>query len=380
MYQRLLNLNKLIQKKSFFLFGPRSTGKTTLIQTQLPQAKLYDLLNAEDFRRLLRRPTLIEEENQNTQQPIIIDEIQKLPILLDEVHRLISKKNYRFILTGSNARKLKKGAANLLAGRAWKAELFPLTSQEIPDFNLLTYLNDGGLPHIYGNQDAQEELNSYVSTYLYEEIQAEAATRNVSAFSEFLDLIALTNGQEINFESLASDCQVSASTVKNYLSILEDTLLGFMVPGYTKTKKRKAISRAKFYLFDIGITNHLCNRSQVKEKSELFGFAFEHFIALELRAYLSYHRLFKALSYWRTTSQVEVDFIIGSQVAIEIKSTTLVQEKHLNGLRMLREENIPSLKRYIVVSCDATKRITDDGIEIFPWSEFLKSLWSHQIM
>ena len=225
MYHRILNLVDLLKKKSFFLFGPRSTGKTTLIKNQLPNAKIYDLLDAEVFRRLLKRPSLLEEENQNSKQLIVIDEIQKLPSLLDEVHRLIFKRNFRFLLTGSSARKLKKGAANLLAGRAWETQLFPLTSPEIPHFNLITYLNDGGLPHVYGSPNAQEELNSYVSTYLYEEIQAEAITRNISAFSEFLDLIALSNGQEINFESLSNDCQTSASTIKNYLSILEDTLL-----------------------------------------------------------------------------------------------------------------------------------------------------------
>lgn len=380
MYQRLLNIGHLLKKKSFFLFGPRSTGKTTLITTQLPQATVYDLLDADVFRRLLQRPSLIEEENRDAHQPIIIDEIQKLPQLLDEVHRLIFRKNLRFLLTGSSARKLKKGGVNLLAGRAWQAELFPLTSQEIPHFNLLTYLNDGGLPHIYGNEDSQEELNSYVSTYLYEEIQAEAATRNISAFSEFLDLIALTNGCEINFESLASDCQVSPSTIKNYLAIIEDTLLGFTIPGYTKTKKRKSISRSKFFLFDIGVTNHLCHRSTIKEKSELFGYAFEHFIALELRAFLSYHRLFKKLSYWRTSSQIEVDFIIGDEIAIEVKASNLVQDKHLHGLRMLKEENIKTLTRYIVVSCDSKKRVTLDGVEIFPWEAFLEALWNKQII
>ncbi|OGV28065.1 MAG: hypothetical protein A3F18_05325 [Legionellales bacterium RIFCSPHIGHO2_12_FULL_37_14] len=379
MYKRLLNLKALLEKKSFFLFGPRSTGKTTLITEQLPEASVYDLLDAEIFRKLLRRPALLEEENKDLNKPIVIDEIQKMPSLLDEVQRLMLNQQRRFLLTGSSARKLKRGSANLLAGRAWNAELFPLTSQEIPQFDLLTYLNHGGLPQVYSSVDAMEELNSYVSTYLYEEIQAEAATRQISAFAEFLDLIALTNGQEISFEGLARDSQVSPSTIKNYLTILEDTLLGFTVPGYTRTQKRKAISRAKFYLFDIGVTNHLCRRSKIQEKSELFGLAFEHFIALELRAYISYRRLMKPLRYWRTTSQIEVDFIIGDEVAIEVKSSHLVQDKHLQGLRMLKEENIKPLIRYIVVSCDPKQRVTNDGIEIYPWADFLEMLWKDQL-
>jgi len=197
------------------------------------------------------------EENKNRQRIIAIDEIQKLPTLLDEVHRLISKFDMKFILTGSSARKLKRGSANLLAGRAWRADLFALTSNEIPKFNLLTYLNCGGLPHIYGKKYAAEELNSYVSTYLREEIQSEALTRNLESFSEFLDAIAMSNGEEINFESLASDCGVSPGTLKNYIGILEDTLIGFTLSSYTKTKKRKAISRGKHYLFDLGVVNVL---------------------------------------------------------------------------------------------------------------------------
>ena len=380
MYSRTLNLANLLEKKSFFLFGPRSTGKSTLITAQLKEAKIYDLLDASVFQRLLKRPRLIEEEILDPKQLIVLDEIQRLPELLNEVHRLIVKRNIKFLLTGSSARKLKRGSANLLAGRAWQSELFPLTFAEISNFDLLTYLNHGGLPQIYGSPDAKEELNSYVSTYLREEIQAEAVTRNIGAFAEFLDLIALSNGQEINYESLASDSQVSTGTLKNFISILEDTLLGFKLPGYVKTRKRKAISRAKFYLFDIGVTNHLAKRSFIEEKSELFGLAFEHFIALELRAYISYRRLMMDLCYWRTTSQIEVDFIVGDHLAIEVKASSLVQDKHLKGLRALKEEKIKTLKRYIIVSCDTSKRSLEDGIEIYPWKEFLEDLWKDKLL
>ena len=378
-YKRTLNLKNLLNKKSFFLFGPRSTGKTTLIQQSLKKAKMYNLLDSDIYTRLLKNPKLLEEENALTKnQIIVIDEIQKLPSILDEVHRLIQKKNYRFLLTGSSARKLKKGQSNLLAGRAWQAQLFPLCWAEIPQFDLIKYLNRGGLPMVYNSNYYQEELNSYISLYLREEIQNEVLTRNVQAFAEFLDLIALSNGQEINYDSFSRDLQVSPSTLKNYIEILNDTLLGFLLPGWTKTKKRKAISRSKYYLFDIGVTNTLCRRGKIQAKSELFGRSFEHFILLEMRAYLSYLRKNLSMYYWRSVSQAEVDLIVDNKVAIEIKSQSLIQDKHLKNLRLLKEEQL--IKKYIVVSFDTDERITQDKIHILPWESFLKKLWQGKIV
>ena len=379
-YKRSLNLKQLLEKKSFFLFGPRATGKTTLIhQTLKNKAKIYDLLDSEIYRKLLKNPKVLEEENKTNKKIIVIDEIQKQPELLDEVHRLIQKKGWRFLLTGSSARKLKRKPVNLLAGRAWQASLFPLSWVEIPKFNLIKYLNQGGLPAAYTSRSSyQEELNAYVSLYLREEIQNEALTRNVQAFAEFLDLIALSNGQELNYGNFSRDLQISPSTFKNYIEILNDTLLGFPLPGYTKTKKRKAITRAKYYLFDLGVTNTICHRGLIKKKSELFGKAFEHFIILEVRAYLSYARKFLNMSYWRSVSQAEVDLIIDNKVAIEIKSTPLIQDKHLKSLRFLKEEKI--IKKYIVVSLDTEKRVTKDNIQILPWEMFLKKLWKGDIV
>lgn len=379
-YKRSLNLKQLLEKKSFFLFGPRATGKTTLIhQTLKNKAKIYDLLDSEIYRKLLKNPKVLEEENKTNKKIIVIDEIQKQPELLDEVHRLIQKKGWRFLLTGSSARKLKRKPVNLLAGRAWQASLFPLSWVEIPKFNLIKYLNQGGLPAAYTSRSSyQEELNAYVSLYLREEIQHEALTRNVQAFAEFLDLIALSNGQGLNYENFSKDLQISPSTFKNHIEILNDTLLGFPLPGYTKTKKRKAITRAKYYLFDLGVTNTICHRGLIKKKSELFGKAFEHFIILEVRAYLSYARKFLNMSYWRSVSQAEVDLIIDNKVAIEIKSTPLIQDKHLKSLRFLKEEKI--IKKYIVVSLDTEKRVTKDNIQILPWEMFLKKLWKGDIV
>lgn len=281
----------------------------------------------------------------------------------------------RFVLTGSSARKLKRGAANLLAGRAWEARLFPLTRDELgASFDLITYLNDGGLPDVYGSAHARAELQSYVSLYLREEIQAEALTRNVPAFARFLDAIALSNGQELNYQGLASDCGVAPGTLRSYVEILEDTLIGFTVPGFARTRKRKAIQRAKHYLFDVGVVNALCRRGRIEPRSELFGAAFEQLTMQEVRAYLSYARLDLPMQYWRSTSGFEVDLVLGDDVAIEVKSTALAQDKHLRGLRALAEEGL--MRKLIIVSLDEVPRTTSDGIEVLPWGHFLAQLWS----
>ena len=377
MHRRLLNIRSLLEQKSFFLFGPRATGKTTLIDTTLSEALVIDLLEARTFQSLLKDPGRLGEMIDDPKRIVVIDEMQKLPSLLDEVHRLIQKRHIRFLLTGSSARKLKHGAANLLAGRAREARLFPLTSAEIKSFDLMRLINHGGLPEIYDGTDPDEALTAYVDTYLREEIKAEAVTRNVAAFSEFLDAVALANGQEINYERFASDLQVSPSTLKNYFQILEDTLIGFRLPGYTATKKRKSTTRSKFYLFDLGVARHLAKNSEIIEGSKAFGDAFEHFIILEVRAWLSYARRREELRYWRSTSQFEVDALIGNQVAIEIKSSDSPTDKHLKGLRALMEEGL--FKRHILVCRERQKRVTDDGIEILPWQQFTKLLWDGKL-
>lgn len=376
---RRLELGALLAKKSFFLFGPRGTGKTHLIRSTLMQEQrvhIYDLLDGHTFRRLARRSELIAEEARPGEL-VVIDEVQKLPSILDEVHRLIESRKQRFLLTGSSARKLRRGGVNLLAGRAWTASLFPLVSAEIPDFDLLRYLNRGGLPFAYLSDDPDEALSSYVDTYLREEIRAEALTRRVDHFARFLDAMALTNGEELAYESLASDTGINAKTIRNYVEILKDTLLGFELEAFRATTTRKAIARSRFFLFDVGVTNSLCQRSEIRERSELFGKAFEHFIILELRAYLSYVRSRAPLCYWRSLSQFEVDCIVGRDLALDIKSTDLVSERDLRGLRALRDEGL--IRRYAVVSRDPHRRKVD-GIEIWPWREFLATLWRGRLV
>ena len=371
-YARRIDLNRLLDKKSFFLLGPRSTGKTFMIREQLPKAKVYDLLDDDVFGRLARRPKLLAEEITERDFPVVIDEIQKLPALLDEVQRLIETRQVRFLLTGSSAKKLRHGGVNLLGGRAWEAHLFPLSFCEIPDFDLLKYLNRGGLPHVYLSGSPAEELRSYVNLYLREEIKAEALVRRVEQFARFLDVMALQNGEELHYQGLASDSGVPAKTIRSYVEILEDTLLGFSVPSYGATRKRKAISRAKFFLFDVGVVNALAHRGEILPRSELFGKCFEHLLFCELRSFLSYQRLDLPLQYWRSTSGFEVDCVIADSLALEFKATDCVTERHLRGLRALREEGL--IRDYAVVSLDASLR-TVDGITVYPWKQFLTKLW-----
>lgn len=373
MYKRVIDLQKLLSKRSFFLFGPRTTGKTTLIYNSLPDAKIYDLLEGATFSRLMQNPQILEQET-TPDQIVVIDEVQKLPSILDEVQRLIVKRKQRFLLTGSSARKLRRGSANLLAGRAFHAELFPLCSQEIPNFDLEKYINTTGLPEFYNDEMAREFLEAYVGTYLREEIQAESLVRNLPAFSRFLTVMAHSNGEEINFASIASDAGVPARTLQGHLDILNDTLIGFSVPPFTKTTKRKAITRSKYWFFDIGVVNHLTKKGQIMTKSDLFGKAFEHFIALEIRAWISYTRNNTEVFYWRSQSKLEVDFILGDQYAIEVKSTDNVTERQLKGLRALKEEGL--IKNYCVISLDPNYRKTNDGIEIYPWKMWLEKMWS----
>lgn len=380
-FPRVLNLPNLLKKKSFFLFGPRSTGKTSLIKAQFPSSiPLIDLLDYDFYLRLSENPKALESilfaQNPHVTHAII-DEVQRIPEILNEVHRLIENKKISFLLTGSSARKLRHNQANLLAGRARQAELFPLTSFEIPQFHLERYLEVGGLPMVYASEEPREDLLAYVNTYLKEEIQAEALIRELPPFIRFLKHSALTSGEIINFANIASDAAVALHVVKEYYSILEDTFIGFMLPAWTKTVKRKSTSKAKFYYFDLGVKNALIDVQHIPQQSDLFGQVFEHFIALELRAYLSYRRKHVPFCYWQAKNGQEVDFIIQDEIAIEVKATNHVQDKHMKGLKTLSEEKI--CKRYILISQDNIKRRIDH-FEIMHWQDFLTQLWSDQIV
>jgi predicted AAA+ superfamily ATPase len=376
---RILQLAPLLAMKSFFLFGPRATGKTTLIRQQLAEtATIIDLLDSRYFLRLSSAPHELESIIAAAPADIVvIDEIQRIPELLNEIHRLIESQNLTFLLTGSSARKLRRGKANLLAGRVWEARMFPLIYREIADFSLERYLHFGGLPAVYLSEYPLEELNAYVNTYLKEEILAEGLIRRLPPFSRFLKTIALANGEMINFTKLAHDCQVPPSTVTEYVGLLEDTLIGFLLPAWTDSKKRKAIKTGKFYFFDPGITHILAGTETLDRNSNLYGKSFEQFICMELRAYLSYTRKILPLTYWRSKNGHEVDFLLGTQTAVEVKATKKITSNDLKGLKYLKEEGV--FQNLILVSQDPVRTLSDNILTI-PWQKFLSDLWKDKFI
>ncbi len=377
-YPRLLDLKNESEKKSLFVFGPRQTGKTFLLKKTFPQAPFYNLLLADTFLKISQRPQIIREELlalPKRPPVVIIDEIQKLPILLDEVQNLIEQ-GYHFILTGSSARKLKRGAGNLLGGRARTKHLFPLVSREILNYDLIRMLNYGAIPSIYDSGEPEADLESYVGNYLKEEIQAEGLIRKIENFSRFLQVAALSNAQLINFANIGSDAGVPARSVAEYFTILEDTLLGYLLEPYTKTKQRKAITTPKFYFFDLGVCNVLAGRKNIKPKTELFGNALEHFIFTELKAFCHYHHDQRQLSFWRSKSGYEVDFLLDDETAIEVKASGMITERHCTGLKALSDEL--NLKKRIIVSLDQSPRKMNN-IEILPVQVFLQKLWNKEI-
>ncbi|MBU0673322.1 MAG: DUF4143 domain-containing protein [Proteobacteria bacterium] len=368
--------------ETFFLWGPRQTGKSTLLRVTYPDAVWVDLLKAEEFRRYLNNPEFLRQElPQSGEAPfVVIDEVQKLPSLLDEVHWLHENRNVHFALCGSSARKVKRGHANLLGGRAIRYEMFGLVSAELqPGLDLNRLLNHGYLPRIYLAEQPKRLLNAYVANYLRDEIAAEGLVRNLPVFSEFLNMAALSDTEQVNFSTIARDCGVSSQTIKEYFQILEDTLLGRWLPCYRKRPKRRVASSAKFYFSDVGIVNFLAKRGLVQPGSELFGKAFENWCFHELNSYNHYHEVFAELYYWRLAGGTEVDFIVNDmEIAIEAKATQKVNSQHLKGLRSLNVDH-PNIKRRLVICCETKVRRTEDGIEIIPALLFAEMLWGGEL-
>ena len=362
--------------ETFFLWGPRQTGKTTLLQQTYPGATWIDLLKADEYRRYIERPELLREELQLRPRSgqVVIDEVQKVPALLDEVHWLHEHRKIRFALCGSSARKVRRGAANLLGGRAVRYELLGLTATEVgTDLDLVRLLNHGYLPTHYESDRPERLLASYVGDYLKEEVAAEGLVRNLPVFSAFLNAAALSDGDLVNFANIARDCGVSGPTVKGHFEILEDTLLGRWLPAFTKRPKRRVIAAPKFYFSDVGVVNYLAKRGTLQPGSELFGKAFENWVLHELRAGNAYNETRADLSCWRLASGIEVDFIIGNMaVAIEAKATGRITTDHLKGLRHLHEDH-PGARR-AVVCLEPKRRTTGDGIEILPAGTFVEEL------
>jgi len=369
--ERLVDLNALLNKKSHFLLGPRQTGKTFLIRHTLENVRVYDLLDSETFLSLSQNPGRIREELQPQDRIVVIDEIQRLPELLNEVHRLIETRGTRFLLTGSSARKLRRGGINLLGGRARTKYLHPLTCKELGGhFDLFLTMERGLIPSIYFSDEPRADLQSYAGSYLQQEIMAEGATRNIPAFSRFLRVAALCNAKVVNFTNVANDAQVARTTVYEYFEILKDTLLLHEVPAWRKSKKRKPLASSKYYFFDVGVTAVLQGR-EFKAGTPEFGEAFETYLMHELKSFSDYVSG-EQLSYWRSTSGFEVDFIIGDHTALEAKAKNNLSPGDIKSLRMLAEEG--KLKRYLCVSMEPRRRKIGT-IDILPYKEFLDLLW-----
>ena len=366
---------RLPEGQSAFLWGPRQVGKTTWIRESLPDAHRIDLLESDVFRDYASRPELLRERLRDRPPGlVVIDEVQKVPALLDEVHWLIENTNGWFLLTGSSARKLRRGHANLLAGRAWRRNMVPLAWVEVPDLDLESAMHSGLLPRHFRSSAPEEDLRAYVGDYLKEEVVAEGLTRNIPAFSEFLRVAALTSSELLNYTNVARETGVSAKVVRTYFEILEDTHLGFRLAPWGRARNRRLVETEKFYLFDVGVTNYLARRG-ARLGSSAFGKSFEQFVLMELKAYQAYASRDMEIRFWRTAHGKEVDFVLDDlAVAIEVKGSPRVHDGDLRGLRLLAEEG--PVGRMVVVCLETEPRVVAPDIEILPWSVFFERLWA----
>jgi uncharacterized protein len=375
---RLVDLKASLAKKSYFLLGPRQTGKSSVIEAQLPEATTYDLLQKDVFRKLSYDPSLIRKEWKN-EKIVVIDEIQKLPELLDEVQWMIEKKGVHFLLTGSSARKLKKYGTNLLGGRARMLKFHPFVKEELGEhFRLEKALQIGLLPGIYFSEDPELDLDSYIALYVQQEIANEGLTRNLPAFSRMLEVAALCQAEQVDFTAVSNDAQVPRTTVHEYFQILEDTLIIHKLEPWSETKKRKPIATPKFYFFDWGVARKLQGAREVNSRSPLFGKAFESYLFHELLTYCDIHGGIE-LHYWRTQSQDEVDFVLNNEVAIEVKAKEFLSSRDLKGILRLKEEK--KLKKYFLVYLGKNQNREDiPGVFVLNYEDFLRQLWAGDIL
>lgn len=378
MYKRIFDIeNKL--DEGMFLFGARQTGKSTLLKERFKGAIYYDLLNPGVRRALKLNPNSLWEalQDKSSGTLVVVDEIQKVPELLDVVHSLMVDKGLHFILSGSSARKLKRSGANTLGGRAIPETLYPLVWPEVTDFQIDRAVQNGMLPRHYMVEDATKRLSGYVKVYLDEEIREEGEVRELDAFERFMEVAAISDGEMLNYSNIAADCGVSAKTVKSYFQILYDTLIGYEIPAFRKEIKRKIVQAPRFYYFDVGLANYLMGRHSLKRGTDDYGHAFEHLIIQEIIAYKGYNDKRDIISYWHTYDKKEVDVVIGdAKAAIEIKSTEHVGTKHTKGLKAFKEEH-PDC-RLLLVSLDPITRRSGDT-EIVYVLDFLKMLWTGEI-
>lgn len=376
--QRRLSIDQELQSKSVLLVGARQTGKSSLIRETLKSATKYNLLEADTFLKLQKNPSLIRQQLDSKTKLIVIDEVQKIPEILDEVHLMIEEFKIKFLLTGSSLRRFSHKGINRLGGRLRTKRLLPFSFSEIDlePQKLVNYLQFGLIPFIYTSDQPDLSLKDYINDYVQGEIIAEGAVRNIPAFSRFLDVAALANGQMINYTKISNDAGVAKSTVIDYFKILTDTMIGYELPSWKETKKRKPISTSKYYFFDTGVVNSLLERKAITLNSADSGALFENFIFHELQCFKNYQKNIE-IAYWRSTSNFEVDFIVDNQIAIETKLTRQVTSDDLKSIKALREEKI--IKDFYIV-CQEDRMRTVDGIKIIPWAKFLEKLWSGQVV
>ena len=387
--KRYLNLS-LPAGQSAFLWGPRKAGKSTFLKEAYPDSPYYDLLDSSIYLRFMEAPYSLRQElnlipEDKRAVPVIIDEVQKVPLLLDEIHSMIENmKPLSFILCGSSTRKLRRSGANFLGGRAWRYNFTPLVFPELDNFDLIHIFNTGLLPsHFLDPDNAARSIKSYISDYLIQEIQFEGAIRNLRGFIKFIDVMAYSHGEMINFSNIARDCSVDAKTIKSYFEILQDMLLGVFLDPYTKTPGRDVISsHPKFYFFDVGIANHLAGRKISSLKGIEAGRSFEHYLFYELNAYKDLNSLDFKLHYWRTRTGIEVDFILGNgEVAVESKISDHIQKRDVQGLLAFHKE-IPTAKLYVVClePRERLMAVDDKEIHVIPLKVFLQRLWAREII
>lgn len=373
MYSRII---KPPENKSFFLFGPRGTGKTTWVKETFPNAVYIDLLESRIFIDLLADPQRLENFIPNNFKDwIIIDEVQKIPELLNEVHRLIEKYKYKFILTGSSARKLRRKGQNLLAGRALNYSMHPLTAVELgKDFNLEHSLLFGTLPSVYVDVSPRAYLESYIKTYLQEEIKQEGLTRNLGVFSRFLEAASFSQGSVLNISEVARECSIERKVVENYFIILEDLLLAYRVPVFLKRAKRRLIAHTKFYFFDVGAYRTIRPMGPLDTPEEVGGVSCESLFFQELTAINDYLDLGYKIYYWRTSNNIEVDFVLYGERGLkvfEVKRKGKITSKDLRGLKAFLND-YPSAKAYCIYGGE--RQMHEGNIDILPLEYTLRKL------
>ena len=381
MYTRLLCLPRL-PRKSFFLWGPRQTGKTTLLKSMYPDALRIDLLKTDELMRYARKPSILREEVAALPENrmVVVDEIQKAPVLLDEIHFIIQEQQRVFGLCGSSARKVRRGHANLLGGRAVRYELLGLAAKELgQDFSLSRFVNTGPLPEHYGAEQPSQSLRAYVDDYLREEVLQEGLTRRLQVFSDFLRVAAIGDTEVLNMSNVARESGMPVSTVRDHYAILVDTLMGAFLPAFTLRPKRRTIQASKFYFRDLGVVNHLARRGVIRPGSELFGKAFENWLFHELSVHTRYSEAYYDIAYWRLSSGIEVDFILGpGTIAIEAKGKPSITTRDLKGLINFKKD-FPAVKSLIIVCLEKRMRVTREGIRIMPYREFIDLLWQGEL-